>query len=211
MTCPECGATNPKGAEWCNLCARPLGVARSTNPEPAVPAAEEARSEVATDIDDGPVPDDGPASDPAQPTWTCGTCGNPNLIDDDECATCGTSIFEAHGGKKAIEEDRDKAAARAWVPGAGQSALGDSATGGMVVAVTALSFVFGLLLLFGGGAIGGGTAALLIGAATWGAGWFDTQQRLSNGMALLTPGRLLAVAGLVVVIVLFATTGATSG
>ncbi len=207
MTCPECGASNPKGAAWCSLCARPLGAAPQAAPadDPVLATTIEPPPVAETPSSAGPVIDTG-----GGPAWTCGACGDPNPIEADVCSTCGTSIFEAHGASTDSETDRARAEERAWVPGVGQSALGDSATGGMVVAVIALSGLFGLLMLLGGGSVGAGVASLLIGAGVWAAGWFDTQQRLARGTAILTPGRLLAVAALVILIVLFAASGAAN-
>ncbi len=210
MTCPDCGATNPADAQWCSLCARPLGASVTTKPEPP-PAAPSERG-------DGPAHEPGDTSDDASdeptaedPSWTCTTCGAANSVVADACATCGTSIFVAHGGASERAVDRTRAAERALVPGAGHVALGDTATGVMVVAVLALAVGFGSILTIGAGAVGAGVLCLLLGLGTWAAAYVDVGRRLAGSPAWLSPGRLLWVALAVVALAVVATTAVAGG
>lgn len=203
MTCPDCGASNPSDAEWCNLCARPFGsvATESVPPAPAAPESVLAgsASTVAT-----------PPPDPARATWTCPTCGTESPLAADACGTCGTTIFAAHGAGEETEVDRARATRLAWVPGVAHHALGDLATGAMVVADVGVALLFGLLLL-GGGAVAAGVICLALALGTWGLAYVDVGRRLAGRAALLSAGRLLWVALAVVGVALVAASAVTGG
>lgn len=206
MTCPDCGASNPGDAQWCSLCARPLGASVATDPASPV-SSEPADLPVSGAEEAGPPP--APPTD--DPTWNCSTCGATNPVVADACGTCGTSIFAAHGGTSERAVDRARAAERALVPGSGHLALGDTATGVMVVAAIALAVGFGLILLFGAGTTGPGILCLLLGLGTWAAAYLDVGRRLAGSPAWLSPGRLLWVALSVVAVAVVATTAVAGG
>lgn len=203
MTCPDCGASNPADAEWCNLCARPFGsVATDTArpaPAPPGPAPPGPAPTVAT-----------PPPDPARATWTCPTCGTETPLAADACGTCGTTIFAAHGAGEEVEVDRARAARHAWVPGLAHHALGDLATGAMVVADIGVALLFSLLLL-GGSAVTAGLICLGLALGTWGLAYVDVGRRLAGRAAWLSPGRLLWVALAVVGVALLSTSAVTGG
>lgn len=197
IACPACGARNSESAEWCTLCAVRLG---SPAPDVAVPAptpvpqATAHREPTPADDTDG------------EPRWTCRVCGGVNPLSENLCATCATSIFEAHGAQEERELDRRRASRRQYIPGAGYAALGDLATGAMQLAVLGLAMLFAVLLFSGGERVGG-AACLLAGSVVWGMGAVDVAGRLEGRSPLLNGGRLLGAALVIVVIVLVVTMG----
>lgn len=186
---------NAAGADWCSLCASPLGGVAT---EPPLAVATEERP---------PPPSDGPETEaptPSEPTadgWACPRCSATNPVAVDVCETCGSSIFEAFGAGEERRRDRTRAAERAWVPGAGHHALGDGATAAMVVAVLALTLGLGALVLTTSALTSVGLFCLVAAGGVWAAAWWDVRQRLAGQPSLLTPGRLLYTAlGLLVVV-----------
>jgi hypothetical protein len=176
-------------------------VATEAAPEPAHGAPAPAGSSTSAAA---------PPPDPARATWTCPTCGTETPLAVDACGTCGTTIFAAHGAGEEAEVDRTRAARLAWVPGVAHHALGDLATGAMVVADVGVALLFGLLLL-GGGAVASGLVCLALALGTWGLAYVDVGRRLAGRPAWLSPGRLLWVALAVVGVALVAASAVTGG
>lgn len=220
ITCPACGARNSETAEWCTLCAVRLGSAPEHVSSEAPPRAASAREPSATEAADSGVSRPDPAEPPTsatagagatrsgtgEPRWTCRVCGDTNPLSVNLCGTCATSIFAAHGADHERELDRERAAGRQYLPGAGYAALGDLATGAMQVAVLGLAILFAVLL-FSGGKNVGGAACLLAGSVVWGVGAVDVAGRLEGRGPLLDGARLLGAALVIVVIVLVVTMG----
>lgn len=186
---------NSAGADWCSLCASPLGGV-ATEPPPAA-AVDEAPTQSPADRHPEPATIDEPSTD----GWTCPRCSATNAVAVDVCGTCGSSIFEAFGAGAERKRDRALAEERAWVPGVGHHALGDGATAAMVVAVLALTVGLGALVLTTSALTSVGLFCLVAAGGLWGAAWWDVRQRLAGQPSLLTPGRLLWTAlGLLIVV-----------
>jgi hypothetical protein len=97
--CPDCGARNPRGAEWCGQCLRRFPSER--------PSEGEAQRAPPPKGSGQPVPGSASASEtPAAPdgrtgpfrvagevvTWTCALCDADNALDRSDCAVCGAQL-----------------------------------------------------------------------------------------------------------------------
>lgn len=210
IACPSCGARNPVDATWCNLCALGLGVPSGA---PPARAADTPDGEIGAEAAAAPQADRrGGAERPrrSESQWTCRVCDTATPITSDVCGGCGTSIFEAHGAGRDRAADRSRAAAWRFLPGVGHAALGDPAVAMVLVAVLGTALLFALLLA-SGGLVLGAVSCLLAAAFIWGAGSVDVAVRLEGRPPLLTGGRLLGAAALVVVIVFLTTRSGIPG
>lgn len=193
MTCPDCGASNPADATWCNLCARPFAAGVITDSPPTEASRE-------------------PSESAARPgVWRCAACETDNPLEVDRCGVCGSSIFDSFGRADGLDEQRRLAAERAWIPGWGHATLGDQGTAAMVVATCLVGLMLGVLLVLAPGTVVAGILCLLAAAGTWGATVVDVRRRAAGASGFLTGRRLLWVAVGVVIVALGAFVGAIDG
>ncbi|MQB01097.1 MAG: hypothetical protein GEU78_12520 [Actinobacteria bacterium] len=138
IRCPNCGALNREGAEWCGQCLQ-----RFRGPEPPPPPAS---ASTPTQPPSGPRPEaaaDAPAVevDPAAVgtrrgafevteagiQWTCRVCTSQNPIEAQTCTACGAPFAETVRDKRsdAITGNPNNAAMYSlFLPGAGHAYLG---------------------------------------------------------------------------------------
>jgi len=141
IRCPNCGALNREGAEWCGQCHQRF---RAPEPPPApAPAATPVQPPSASPPSAPPMPDEEPAPsiDPAAVgtrrgafevtdagiQWTCGVCGTQNPIEVQVCTACGAPFAETFRDKRSdtITGDPNNAAMYSlFFPGAGHGYLG---------------------------------------------------------------------------------------
>lgn len=154
--CPNCGALNPSGAEWCGQC---LTRFRKTPPPPPPPLPGAA-----------PAPDAGTATTPAstepRPTltpgrrgafnvteagikWVCARCDTENPLEAQVCSVCGSPFADTvHPPKTVPERDPNTVAMYSlFFPGAGHWYL---ELKGQAVARAVLSTWVVLIALIGG-------------------------------------------------------------
>lgn len=136
--CPNCGAANAEGAEWCTMCLQRFDGEEPGTETPAEGQVQVEPTEVVSELreltTDGGAqdrtseelatqdPDTGDVSKIA--TWTCKTCEATNPLEENVCSVCGRSIFEAFGAtqdRPALRDDADGsvAAVLSFIPGAG--------------------------------------------------------------------------------------------
>ena len=127
--CPNCGALNPSGAEWCGQCLTRFQAAAPPPPPPppagapagatrnpsAPPAARPQLAGLATGAR-GPftVTEDGI-------TWRCTRCDSDNPLAAPVCAVCGTTFADSmRPPKERVERDPNTVALYSlFFPGAG--------------------------------------------------------------------------------------------
>lgn len=139
IRCPDCGALNPEGAEWCGQCHR-----RFRAPEPPrAPAPPAAVPPPASTPVERPAVSDTPSGevDPAVVgtrrgafevtdvgiQWTCAVCESQNPIEVEVCSACGAPFADTVRDKRAesITGDPNNAAMYSlFLPGAGHAYLG---------------------------------------------------------------------------------------
>lgn len=110
LRCPECGARNSVGADWCTQCYTPL----ATSPDPATesPAAEVgATAGVAEPADDSrPTASgtlrsgDGRFRQTEEGLeWACGLCQEWNPIERVTCSVCGTPFGQSPQDEEPVD------------------------------------------------------------------------------------------------------------
>lgn len=114
--CPACGAALRPGSPWCTLCYTDLRPPEQRPVQPAAPAEEPPAPAPQARVGDpltqplidflptaaipapAPVPvAEQPAVVPpvpgVEPTWPCTSCGAPNPLSSNACATCGAAFL----------------------------------------------------------------------------------------------------------------------
>jgi hypothetical protein len=104
LRCPECGARNTAGADWCTQCYTPLG----TSPDPAPDPDPSAVTGGATVGAAAPADDSRPAASGTLRSgdgrfrqteegleWACGLCQEWNPIERVTCSVCGTPFGQS--------------------------------------------------------------------------------------------------------------------
>ncbi|MBT8212234.1 MAG: hypothetical protein KJN71_03710 [Acidimicrobiia bacterium] len=134
VRCRDCGAENPKGADWCNQCYRPFSDA-PRHPDPVVAEAVTAVEERQSDTD-----------------WICRVCGSTNPIETSVCTKCAHEIYDS------FSEPRHRPDPPPWwslaIPGGGLFSVGMPLAGAAVIGLVALAAGFGVLFITGGRPIG---------------------------------------------------------
>ncbi len=200
--CPSCGAGNPASALWCNQCfasfqsqtvAQPEPPPTIAEPEPPPAIAEPVASSVVT----------AEPTEAAAANWECQVCGGSNLVADNMCATCGTSIFEVFGSDRDEIPDIEPRTAMLWamIPGVGHARAGNGVLGLTIATV---------VLFCGGAAVTlAGTsqtvAAVFYGLAclsVWGISIVDAGSVASGREPLLHGRRITILAGLLVTVII---------
>jgi hypothetical protein len=200
--CPTCGALVSADAAWCGQCFTSL-VER-----PEIPPAPAATRPVEVE-----------AGSDKQASWTCPTCSNPNPLEADACAVCGTpfaKLFEQTIERPAVPPGR----AVKWslvYPGLGHRLVGRSGEGLARGVLFTLALGMALLLLLGRagrplGPILGMLAmfgAVAVGIASFTA--VEAGHLARGGDPFATPRQVAwAAAGLVVLSLVFAVVIATT-
>ncbi|MEX0754098.1 MAG: Ran-binding zinc finger domain-containing protein [Actinomycetota bacterium] len=144
--CPNCGALVAADAEWCSQCFHSFA-ARAAAPEvpPPPPGAADAGGTPATGDQAAaaappppvPVAPGGTTvpvtgtSGQEQPTWTCPSCGEVNLLEDNACSVCGTPFFALfqQADERPDVVPRDAILRSLLFPGLGHSMLGRTGDG----------------------------------------------------------------------------------
>jgi hypothetical protein len=148
MRCPNCNAENPGTAQFCSLCLT------SFKPEvkeaPPLPTVEEKPKSRAVG-------------------WTCSVCQTINVVEDDVCVACGSSLFESLKRAETMDERRTfegknayVAAGLSFMPGLGHFYLGLAGEGIIRIILFAWWFGFVLILPDRSGPMGGVRVILLV-------------------------------------------------
>lgn len=122
--CPECGALNPAGAQWCGLCLTRRREPKAPPPPPPRPAGQDPAA--------SPPPAAGVTRGAFTVTeagveWTCGVCQSSNPIDERACAVCGASFAATLRPDQDRRPERDPGTTALYSllwPGAGHGYLG---------------------------------------------------------------------------------------
>ncbi len=207
MRCPQCGALNPAGAQWCNQCLKRFTAPPPPPPPPPSSAAPEqqrgaARRGAFTVSDEGV-------------TWRCPNCDSDNAIEDMACRVCGTPFAAAVGAEETkarrVESDPNTVAlASLFFPGAGHAYMG---LWGQAVARAILS-LWAIGLTFAMGVAGSTVFAGLVGMIAfglWAVAAHDAY-RIATGdegaILLNTTARYLGVVGALLILPIMAIVGA---
>lgn len=87
MRCPNCGAQNKEGAQWCDQCLtsfrRPV----------AIVAPSDAKETTTLRPQTLPPPLEGVSAE-SKGMWKCPVCETANPADTTRCSTCGTDLLE---------------------------------------------------------------------------------------------------------------------
>ncbi len=206
QTCPQCGASNPSSAVWCNQCYARF--------EPAVtaPAAQVAAPPPPPPPQPTPAPDTptgtGAPADPAVPdsegpSWTCRTCDTSNPLVVDRCSVCGKSIYDNYGGDATVRPQIATGKATRWalIPGFGHAKTGNGVHGLTIGLLVAFTLAAGIAFLVSGESVVGGVL-VLAALVLWAVSVVDAGQ-LAQGnteQILLKPRVLTVAAGIIVTI-----------
>ncbi|MDH3539532.1 MAG: hypothetical protein OEP52_06030 [Acidimicrobiia bacterium] len=226
QTCPQCGASNPRSALWCNQCyaqfasgPRPgPGGSPSLQEAPAVPAGEGSIG-----ASEPPPPPRSPAGGAVVPpaaapsrretdlpvpdgaAWTCKACEAVNTLAVDLCAVCGNSIYDNFGAERETAPGIDVETAVRWglLPGAGHAKSGNGLLGLTVGFLVVMTLLLSFMLVAGSQvALGIGMGVVALGL--WAISIYDATRLAvgKNEAILLKPRVITIVAGLLVVAII---------
>jgi ribosomal protein L40E len=186
-TCPSCGASVSKDAEWCWRCLTSLRPAAEPEapPNPVADAPAEGAAERRA-----------PATPAREPFWPCSVCGAENPIALDTCSVCGTPFAHVMraAGEHARVDPRDAVVRSLIFPGLGHRALGRSADGLARGVLFAVTFGLGILLAIaaaGSAALVGAFVLFLVAGIVVYAMSAIEAHRLASGGSLLVPTQVL--------------------
>jgi hypothetical protein len=124
--CPDCGARNASGAEWCGQCLRPFthtpDAAGAVRRGPERPAQAGASAALPDPEASSPFEVDGGVV-----TWTCRICDARNPLDAPACCVCGAELAALLRPPPRRGPQRDPATTALlslFMPGAGHAYVG---------------------------------------------------------------------------------------
>ena len=120
VRCPNCGAFNRTGSQWCGQCHTRLDAPGPT--PPTLGESPPSRSPSPADGGNGAFRVDGGVV-----LWACPRCATENPLTQDECSACGAAFVEMVRPPEPPRKERDPGTAALvslfW-PGAGHAWLG---------------------------------------------------------------------------------------
>lgn len=146
--CPECGASNKAGAEWCGQClTKFVAPATPPPPPPPPPRGRVASHEAGHDLDEELLasdpntvvdsPDERSFTGTGQAgavrvdedgiSWTCVRCDTVNEFDSNVCEVCGAKFADSirpPDEPKPVRDPNKVALFSLFMPGAGHAYLG---------------------------------------------------------------------------------------
>ena len=142
-------------------------------------------------------------TDAAAANWECQVCGRSNLVADNMCATCGTSIFEVFGSDRDEKPEIEPRTAMLWatIPGVGHARAGNGVLG--LTLATVVLFCAGAAVSLAGSSQT--VAAVFYGLASlsiWGISIVDAGALASGREPLLHGRRITILAGLLVTVII---------
>ncbi|MGH2756564.1 MAG: hypothetical protein ACRDI3_02110 [Actinomycetota bacterium] len=163
--CPDCGALNARGAEWCGQCLTRF----VTTPPPPPPPPPGAAAPAAPTTQPGHAPGSAPAARPRTTgrkgaftvtetgiTWRCSRCDTDNPLEAQVCSVCGTTFADSmQPPKERVEHDPNTVALYSlFFPGAGHwfmdmrpQAIARGVLSVWVIAVALITGIQGSLVL----------------------------------------------------------------